>query len=62
MAAGRKPLLTAPAVRVIRREYDTAKAADRRPKMAQFTRRYGLASATAVHQIAVRMTYKWVRP
>ena len=60
--AGRQPQLTAPAVRLIRRVYDAAVAAGRRPKMMQFTRRYGFASPTAVHQIARRQTYKWVRP
>ena len=60
--AGRKPLLTVPAVRAIRREYDAAKAAGRRPRLAQFQRRYDFSSTNTVHQIAARKTYKWVRP
>lgn len=60
--AGRKPLLTAPAVRLIRRVYDDAKASGRRPRMAPLQRRYGFASTNTMHEIATRKTYKWVRP
>lgn len=56
----RQPQLTAPAVRLIRREYDAAKAAGRRPKLTPFARRYRMAKS-AVWQVANWVSYKWVR-
>lgn len=61
MKYGRPPKLTEPAVRMIRRMYDEAKAQERRPRFfGQLARRYGVCSS-AIRQIAHRQTYRWVQ-
>lgn len=60
MKAGRPPRLTVPAVLAIRREYDTARAAGRRPRAIRFADRYGM-NRNAISLIGLRLTYRWVQ-
>lgn len=57
---GRPALLTAAAVRMIRREHNAALEAGKRPRLKRFAVRYGM-DASAICQLCWYRTYKWVR-
>jgi hypothetical protein len=57
--SGQKPRLTEAAVRLIRREYNEAIRAGRRPKLRPFCERYNMCHS-ALSQLCARTTYKWV--